>query len=484
VKKNTKRVESHNPHVVSEIVEHDLCVRCGACEPSCPVDIIRFDEDALPYITDEAACPVNCRRCLKICPGETADLAAFDKEMFGVSPHPQSVTGIVSRAFVAFSTDDQLRHAATSGGFATQLLEFMMMKGYIDGALVLGSVSDEKGWRERPFIARSPEEIRSAIKSKYRLVPHLKPLKEIEETDGRYAIVALPCHIHAIKKYIRSTRKLKKRIVFIIGLYCNVAFEPQVYDELCEVNGVEKKDIKHLDFRAGTWPGTVLATFQNGTKAKVLKAEEMRDEFNILKLFYAPNRCNMCIDFSAEHADIAIGDPWLRARPDGEFIFPDGRTGIITRTEIGDRMVDEAVEAGVIKVESISLKTFMVNWERGARYKRAFVPQNIAMHRSLGHKVPDYNRETPKGTVTEYIKTGFKFINYRLAKFKWYRMLGLRVFQSAPALAYLKWNRNNKARKFIKALPKMEKFYEQYAPPNVSSVERSTVVSPPDSKNI
>lgn len=478
-----KYTESVNSHIVSDIVEHGLCVRCGACEPACPFDIIRFDEAAYPYITNEAACPVNCKRCLKICPGETVDFTALDKEMFGYSPHPQSVTGIVRRALVTFSTDEQLRSAATSGGFTTQLLEYMMTRGYIDGALVLGCISDEKGWRERPFIARSPQDLRSAIKSKYRLVPYLEPLKEIEAVDGRYAIVGLPCHIHAIKKYVNSTRKLKKRIIFTIGLYCNVAFEPKVYDELCEYNGIEKKDIRHLDFRAGHWPGTILATLQDGTKTKVLKAEEMRDEFNLLKLFYAPDRCNMCTDFSAEYADISVGDPWLRGRPDGEFIFPDGRTGVVTRTEFGDRMIDEAVEAGLIKTEEITLKTFMVNWERAARYKREFVPQNIAIHRALGYKVPDYNREMPKGNVPEYIKTIIKFINYRLIRFKWYRMLGLRFFQTRPALAYFKWNRNNKSRKFIRALPKMEHFYEKYAPRKFQDTSNSGSAAKPNTEN-
>ena len=87
-----------NPHVVNQIVERDLCVRCGACEPACPQDIIRFDDRALPFITDESKCPTACQRCLKICPGEELNLAQLDQEMFGVQPHPESVTGIVREA--------------------------------------------------------------------------------------------------------------------------------------------------------------------------------------------------------------------------------------------------------------------------------------------------------------------------------------------------------------------------------------------------
>ncbi len=456
---------SRNIHVVNEIVDNGLCVRCGACEPSCPVDIIRFDEHAYPYITDEAQCLFGCVRCIKICPGEHVDFEALDQKMFGVSPSVNSVSGIIRRHLVTHSTESTLRREATSGGFVTQFLMFLMDRGHIDGALVLGSESGSDGWVEKPFIARSTAELRTAIKSKYRLVPYLRVLDEIEKTPGRYAVVGLPCHLHAIHKYVKATKKLEDRITVLIGLYCNVAFDPKVLDEVCEVNGLTRGDIKHLDFRAGHWPGTILATLQDGVSAKALKVDEMRDEFNLLKLFYAPNRCNMCIDFGAEYADIAVGDPWLRDRPDGEFKFPEGWTSIVTRTEQGDRLVREAEEAGVIGVFESSIRTYMVNWERAARYKREFVPNNIWLHKLLGYRVPKYFRDLPKTSTKSKIIAIAKFINYRLSFFKPYRMLGLKVFQSNAAVQFFRRNRGKKAARFLQDLPRMERFYEANKPP-------------------
>ncbi len=455
-----------NIHVVNEIVDNGLCVRCGACEPSCPVDIIRFNEDVYPYITDEQACLFGCVRCLKICPGEYVDFEALDQKMFGVSPSVNSVSGIIRRHLVTHSTDSGLRKQATSGGFVTQFLMHLLDTGFIDGAMVLGSESGSDGWVEKPFIARTADELRSAIKSKYRLVPYLRCLDEIEAVDGRYAIVGLPCHLHAIHKYIKATRKLEDRIVLLVGLFCNVAFDPRVLDELCEINGLTRGDIKHLDFRAGHWPGTILATLQNGVTAKVLNVDEMRDEFNLLKLFYAPNRCNMCIDFGAEYADIAVGDPWLRDRPDGEFKFPDGWTSIVTRTERGDRLVREAEQAGVIGVEESSIRTYMVNWDRAARYKREFVPNNIRLHKLLGYRVPEYYRELPETNFKSKARGGVMFISYLLTRFKFYRMLGLKIFQSQPAVRLFRRNRHKKAARFLEALPRMERLYEENKPPS------------------
>jgi coenzyme F420-reducing hydrogenase beta subunit len=97
------------------------------------------------------------------------------------------------------------------------------------------------------------------------------------------------------------------------------------------------------------------------------------------------------LDFSAEHADIAVGDPWLKGR-DGKLLFTDNRTTVLVRTDIGDQVIRMAEAEGYIKLEQIDLKTYMVNFEGGARYKRSFLPKNILLRRLVGKPVPKYHR--------------------------------------------------------------------------------------------
>jgi len=451
-----------NLHIESEIVESGLCVRCGACGPACPVDIISFDEANHPRVR-ESDCLSACTRCLKVCPGGEVDFAALDAQYFGVSPDPASISGIVRRSMVSFSTDHALRKAATSGGFVTRLLCHMLASDQIDGALVLG-VAESSHWREKSFIARTDSELRSAIKSKYRLVPHLTPLSEMEKVPGRYAIVGLPCHLHALHKYMSVTPKLRKRVAFTIGLFCNVAFEPRVFDELCEFHHVSPEDVVDLQFRGGAWPGGIHATLKDGTHMKVLKNEEMKDEFNLLKKFYTPERCNMCIDFSAEYCDLACGDPWLRG-PDGEYLFTDDRTTVITRSERADQVVDSAVAAKMIEIEEIPLKTFMVNFETSARYKREFVPANIEIHRKLGHAVPHYSRQMPPLSLATRCLAWASFLRGRVAQSKWLRMLGLRLAQTPLAIAAFRFRRRQKAEQFAARYAQKERFVAGIEPP-------------------
>lgn len=453
---------AENLHVVNQIVERGLCVRCGACEPACPVDIIRFDDRGFPYITDEEECLRGCTRCIKVCPGEEVDYGALDEEMFGQSPHPASITGYARRALVSHSVSEETRYAGASGGFVTQLLAHMLETGEIDGALVLG-VSSEGKWKQEPYVARSVEELKAAQKSKYITVPFLRPLKELEEIEGHYAIVALPCYIHAIRKYQKVSPSLRKRIKLVIGLYCNVVFEPHLYDEACELAGIDPTDVDDFRFRHGDWPGGVTARLRDGSEKKILKLEEMKDEFNLLKLFYTAPRCTLCTDFSGEYADLSVGDPWLRG-PDGGYLFDDGWTSILVRTEAGDEAIRHAEEDGHLRVTEIPVETWMVNFEFSGRYKRDFVPKLNALRRAVGLPAPSYGREIAKGGPKGWPFAVLRSVIRFLARWKWFRVLGVTLAQSRPALAYFRWNRGRKARKYVDGYDRRLSFVNTLTP--------------------
>ncbi len=465
-------------HVVNQIVDEGLCVRCGACEPACPVDIIRFNEQKFPYITNEDNCIATCTRCLKVCPGEVVDFSTLDDEMFGAHPHPDSVTGLAKRAYVSCATDEKIRYEGASGGFVTQLLLYMLDHGFIDGALVLGTSGEAGTWQQQPFIARTAEDLKRAAKSKYTTVPFLQPLGEMEKVEGNYAVVALPCYVHAVRKYQKVSKKLRDRIKLVIGLYCNVVFEPHLFDDVCEFNGIRKEDIADVHFRHGEWPGGVVAELRDGRKKKVLKLEDMKDEFNLLKLFYTAPRCNMCVDFSAEYADIAVGDPWLRG-PDGKYLFEDGRTTVLIRNELGDDIVRKAEAAGYLNLKDLPLRTYMVNFEKNARYKRDFVPKNIMLRKLLGFRVPRYNRPIGRGKLTGFIPMLIKTTIREMGKAKWLRKWALVLAQTSPALAVFAWNRRRKARTFSANYARIERFIERFSPTAVRSKEESTDRSVP-----
>ena len=463
-----------NSHVINKIVERDLCVRCGACEPACPADIIRFDKECFPYITDEALCPTACTRCLKVCPGEFVNFSGFDQEMFGCSPHPDSITGVAHRAIISYATDDYVREDGTSGGLITQLLVFLLEQGHIDGALVLGSGKNAEAWSQESYIARTSDDIKKATKSKYMVTPYLRPLKEIEEVEGRYAVVALPCYIHSLRKYQRVSKKLRDRIKLVIGLFCNAAFIPDMYEEVTDVAKLDKSSIKDFHFRHGEWPGGLTAEFASGEKKPVLKLQDMRDEFNLMKMLYTAPRCHMCIDYSAEHADISVGDPWLRDKT-GKLMYKDNHSTALIRTEAGDWALNAAQDAGYLKTDDIPLEMFMVNFENLARYKRTFVPEHIAIRKNFDLSFADYNRPIGNTSNPKHISALKKLSIIHVTRIPWMRKLLLRMVQTSLALKYLDWNRDKKDRVFARKYSRLSAMADKFKS-HLKSTQKTTKV--------
>ena len=449
-------------NVKSRIVDAGLCLRCGACEPACPKGIIKFDDQGYPYLNNEDLCSKNCDRCLNVCPGEYVDFAELDYQIFGRQSHPDSITGIVKRTLISYATDESVRSKGTSGGVVTQLLVYLLDKKLIDGALVLGTSTNENNWRECAFIARSSAEVKNAMKSKYLAMPLLRTLKEILQIDGRYAVVALPCQIHALRKFQRISPKLKKRIKLIIGLHCNTVYEPYLFDDVCKIIGHRKEEVLDFHFRYGHWPGTIVMEFKDGSNEKVLKFEEIKDEINVLKLFYSPSRCNCCIDFSAEYADISVADPWLRSQ-NGDYLYKDKRTCMLIRTDIGDEVIEKAVLDGYIETIGIPLTTYMVNFEVSGGFKRDLVPKMIKLRELIHLPVPKYNRKIRqinkfRGTIFTIIKAGLLY----MSKWTLFRLFALHLFQTKPIIALFAWNRKRKSEQFSNKYQKRLTIVKEY----------------------
>lgn len=48
-------------------IDKNKCIHCGQCIKDCVSKIIEFDEEKIPYITNENKC-IKCQHCLAICP--------------------------------------------------------------------------------------------------------------------------------------------------------------------------------------------------------------------------------------------------------------------------------------------------------------------------------------------------------------------------------------------------------------------------------
>ena len=369
---------------ITPIVENRTCTQCGVCVGLCPADAINFkqhEKEGLYPIVDDNKC-TKCQICVKACPGEEVDFPAMQQEVFGKQPEHELYGNFIN-IYTSYAYDEEIRYNGASGGVVTKMLNYMLEKKQIDGALVV-RMSRERPLEPDVFIARSREELISAQQSKYLPVPMMAGLKEIrKDKNGKYAIVGLPCHFHALRKAEKIFPKLKKQIVLRIGLMCG--FNPTLSSTkfLLRRAGVKKiGDVKEIKYRDGDWPCGFRAYLKDGSDRFLYPIRH----FLFSHYVFERHRCAMCTDHMCEMSDMSIGDEWRKELKSDAA----GWSYIITRTSIGQDVINTLVNQKVIYTEEINKEVIFGGQGGTMIFKKRGTKAFANIKKLTGKKVPKY----------------------------------------------------------------------------------------------
>ncbi|MCB0358949.1 MAG: Coenzyme F420 hydrogenase/dehydrogenase, beta subunit C-terminal domain, partial [Bdellovibrionales bacterium] len=336
---------------LGQIIDNDLCHRCGSCVGICPTNVLGLDDEEFPVVENLGAC-TDCDLCVKVCPGDEFDAVGVARQLFHTTPDIRDMHGHFEHAYLSYATDPEIRQRSTSGGLVTGLLVSLLQRGEIDGAVVIASDPVDL-WKGIPVIARTEEEIRKATKAKYAIAPTNRVFREIREVAGRYALVGLPCQIHGFHKAARLDKRLRERVAVTIGLFCHAAVEHEPMRYIWNHIGEPRHRATAFISRFGKHSGTPHIEFEDGSTRPVYFPEKKgfrpssMEIINVLYRLYTPPRCLTCYDSTSEFADIAVGDPWMPT-PSDDISFYDGYTFVFARTHRGDETLSRAKEAGDI----------------------------------------------------------------------------------------------------------------------------------------
>lgn len=386
---------------LAQIIENDLCHRCGSCVGICPTHVLGVDDNEFPIVNNLSAC-TDCDLCVKVCPGDEFNALEAAREMFGHVPDIEDTHGSFVSGYLSYASDPFVRDRSTSGGFVSALLMSLIEQGEIDGALVI-KADENVLYKGVPVIARTPEEVFAATKSKYAIVPTNVALREIREVPGRYAMVGLPCQIQGYKKAAQLDKRIRDRVVLTIGLLCHAAIEHDPLKILFDNLGDEKKDVEKFIYRVGKHPGASFAFMKDGRKVPVLFPKSKKyqpsaiEMMNILYRLYTPQRCMTCYDAMVELADIAVGDPWMPT-PSEDVDFYKGYSYLLTRSERGEKYLHRSFKAGalqLLKLSDAASRDCQVMMSTEKRH-RAF--RLLRSRKRQGLPVPNYGFEIPDHT--------------------------------------------------------------------------------------
>ena len=337
---------------VGEMDLNYLCLGCGGCEVVCPVEAVKIelkDEVYQPVVDDEKC--IDCGKCLRGCPGLEADRKRYSEQIFAAekSCSQDHVLGRFISNYLAYSTDENLRYEAASGGLATSILIYLFKENIIEGAVVT-RMSEHDQTKSETFVAQSIEELKNAKTSKYCSTHPLSALKELKEfkNDQKFAFVGLPCHIHGLRKIQEQEQWLKDKIILAVGLLCTHSVNYAGTNLILEKLGSGKKNLKRMQYRGKGWPGEAVIKYENNQRSIPL-ADYWNPYFG--PYFFTPYRCLSCSDLTAELADISLGDAWLK---EIEAQDDRGSSIVISRTDFSEKILKDMKADNLLYLENIS----------------------------------------------------------------------------------------------------------------------------------
>lgn len=342
-------------NVVEKVLPFDYCCGCGVCSAVCPHGCLEMklgeNGEYRPVSQDSSKC-TSCGLCLQVCPysgevpenEETLGLQLFPE---GKKEHSDNL-GQWDETFCGATNDEEHRLKAPSGGLATSLLCALLDSHKIDGAIV-AKPSLESPWFQ-PTIAYTPEEIRQTTGSVYHVMTFGPVLREIlQGPEKRYAIVALPCVVKALRLAQKKLPRLKDRLPYIFSLTCGGCNCLHVADLLCVMLRSRKLGLKYRSKTNSTKsPDFRVTTFSQQDERQV----RMLGLFGFLWINHVGQlkTCGMCDDLFGMLADATFMDAWL----EDYFLEPRGTNLLITRNPEITELLKSEIARGAVSADTIS----------------------------------------------------------------------------------------------------------------------------------
>ena len=325
----------------SEVLAKDLCSLCGACLGMCPYlvahkgRIVALDECILPQ-----------GRCYVFCPRTSLDLDLLSQAVFGAA-YVADELGTVQEIAMARARDDGIRSKAQYGGTVTALTCFALDQGLIDSAVL--TTSDEN-MLPSSTLADNTAQVRDSAGSNFVAAPTVAAFNRESGKDIQsIGVVATPCQALALAKMKASpldNRNNIDKLKLIIGLFCTWALR---YEDFARFLAAKVPLRQIVKFDIPPPPANTFQVFTDSGRTDI--------PLDQVRPFIRPT-CDVCIDMTAEFADISVGsaegvEDWntliIRSDAGRELVEAARGKGIIETAPLPQQNLDHLKEASLLK---------------------------------------------------------------------------------------------------------------------------------------
>ncbi len=327
--------------LIHEVHEKGICQECGGCVSFCSsvdYNVIGFKgKYAPPVYINKDKC-LECGICYYICPQtriQDEDLKnTYHFENFASKP-----MGSYQEIHSCRATDKKFLEHGTDGGVVNSILNYLIEKKLIDGAIVS---KVQAPFSRDAIFAESKDDLIKASGTKLDITSQLGEIQKFctytrsipklnHYKFKKLAVVGTPCQIYTIRLMQSLGVEPSQNIDICLGLFCyeNFLFDKKKVEKFEKDFNIQFADIKKINIKEDL----ILKVRDDDAGDRTIHIP-----FNHLGDYMRP-ACNACDDFSNVYSDISFGG----------LGSPDKYTTVITRTEKGKGLLRKILDDGIIE---------------------------------------------------------------------------------------------------------------------------------------
>lgn len=376
----TNRTHELESGTLKRVVGSGVCAGCGGCAAIAP-DVLLMQRSANGFLRPIQVGPLTSDQeeaVVSICPGVRVELDHEGRKVHDYwGPHVSARKGWVN--------EDALRFEASSGGALSGVLCHLLENDKVDAVVAVTADPDDP-IANRTVICRTRDDILNSSGSRYAPSAPLEVVAPLLDDDRRFAFVGKPCDIAAMRAFSKVDPRVDTRFPIMISFFCAGVPSLKGGNAILKRMGVKKPDVVAFRYRGRGWPGYANAALQDGSSQRLSYA----DSWGEILSNYVQLRCRICPDGTGQFADIVFADAWATdARGFPTFDERDGVSLILSRTEIGERIVNDALMQGSIHADAFDLED-LAQIQPGQVSKCQLTIARLIALRCMGRATPSY----------------------------------------------------------------------------------------------
>lgn len=362
-----------------KVAKGRLCAGCGGCAMVAP-EAVSMQMQAPGFLRPmqrAAISPEQERKIAALCPGAGQEVQAEGRK-------DPVLWGPYVETHIGWSTDPDLRHRGSSGGALSAVLVHLLEEGLVEGAI--HTTAGDPPVSNKAILSHTPREIIASAGSRYAPSAPLAGLDRYLEGPKRYAFVGKPCDVAALRALARQDPRVDRVFPYLVSFFCGGVPSQSAAEELLDVMGAPRDQVRAFRYRGMGWPGLATATLADGSERQMRYA----DSWGQVLSKTVQLRCKICADGTGTAADIVCADAW-EADAAGYPILDEapGVSLIMVRTAKGKSVLDAACAKGRIAIEDFDMTT-LPGIQPGQTKRREAVLARLLGLLAAGRPIPRY----------------------------------------------------------------------------------------------